>query len=237
VVLSRTLRTTGLPESALAERVGPADETLAPLTLAYLPSEAGVDLRLTAWALARPEAEQRLAAGVERLRGLLDAHCYGEEQADLAAVVLEAVRRRRGHLAIAESCTGGLLGARLTAVPGASDVFIGGVVAYADRIKSELLAVPEEVLASHGAVSEETVRAMAVGAQRAFLADCAAAVTGIAGPDGGTPEKPVGTVWLAAAVGANLRAVKRVFPGDRGEIRARAAQAGLDLLRRQLLEA
>jgi len=110
-------------------------------------------------------------------------------------------------------------------------------VAYADRIKSELLAVPEEVLAVHGAVSEETVRAMVVGAQRAFLADCAAAVTGIAGPDGGTPEKPVGTVWLAAAAGANIRAVKRMFPGDRGEIRARAAQAGLDLLRRLLLEA
>ncbi len=237
VVLSRTLRTTGLPESVLAERVGPAEEALAPLSLAYLPSESGVDLRLTAWALARPEAEQRLAAGIERLRGLLDTHCYGEEQADLAAVVLEAVRRRRWHLAIAESCTGGLLGARLTAVPGASDVFIGGVVAYADRIKRDLLAVREEVLATHGAVSEETVRAMAAGAQRAFGADCAAAVTGIAGPDGGTPEKPVGTVWLAAAVGANLRAVKRVFPGDRGEIRARAAQAGLDLLRRELLEA
>ncbi len=237
IVLSRTLRTTGLPESALAERVEAVEQALAPLTLAYLPSEAGVDLRLTAWALERPEAEHRLAEGIERLCGLLDAHCYGEEQADLAAVVLDAVRRRRGQLAVAESCTGGLLGQRLTAVPGASDVFVGGVVAYADRIKSELLAVPEAVLAQHGAVSEETVRAMVVGAQRTFLADCAAAVTGIAGPDGGTPEKPVGTVWLAAAVGANRRAVKRLFPGDRGEIRARAAQAGLDLLRRLLREA
>ena len=236
VVLSRTLRTTGLPESALAERIGPEEEALAPLTLAYLPSETGVDLRLTAWGLERGEAERRLAAGLERLRGSLGAHCYGEEQADLAAVVLEAVRRRRGHLAVAESCTGGLLGERLTAVPGASDVFVGGVVAYADRIKSELLGVPEDVLAQHGAVSEETVRAMVVGAQRAFLADCAAAVTGIAGPDGGTPEKPVGTVWLAAAAGANIRVVQRIFPGDRGEIRARGAQAGLDLLRRLLLE-
>ena len=236
VVLSRTLRTTGLPESALAERIGPEEEALAPLTLAYLPSETGVDLRLTAWGLERGEAERRLAAGLERLRGSLGAHCYGEEQTDLAAVVLEAVRRRRGHLAVAESCTGGLLGERLTAVPGASDVFVGGVVAYADRIKSELLGVPEDVLAQHGAVSEETVRAMVVGAQRAFLADCAAAVTGIAGPDGGTPEKPVGTVWLAAAAGANIRVVQRIFPGDRGEIRARGAQAGLDLLRRLLLE-
>src|SRR2546425_5461224 len=96
IVLSRTLRTTGLPESALAERVEAVEQALAPLTLAYLPSEAGVDLRLTAWALERPEAEHRLAEGIERLRSLLDAHCYGEEQADLAAVVLEAGGRRRG---------------------------------------------------------------------------------------------------------------------------------------------
>src|SRR5207245_463361 len=143
-----TLRTTGLPESALAERIGPEEEALAPLTLAYLPSETGVDLRLTAWALERGEAERRLAAGIERLRGSLGVHCYGAAQADLAA----------------------------------------------------------------------------------------AALTGIAGPDGGTPEKPVGTVWLAAAAGANIRAVQRIFPGGRGEIRARGAQAGLDLLRRLLLE-
>jgi nicotinamide-nucleotide amidase len=237
VVLSRTLRTTGVPESALAERAGPVEEALGPLTLAYLPSETGVDLRLTAWALEREEADQRLREGIGRLREALGAHAYGEEQADLAAVVLDAVRRRRGHLAVAESCTGGLLGERLTAVAGASDVFVGGIVAYADRIKTELLGVPEAVLAQHGAVSEETVRAMVVGAQRAFLADCAAGVTGIAGPDGGTPEKPVGTVWLAVAAGVNIRAVKRMFPGDRGEIRARAAQACLDLLRRLLTEA
>jgi nicotinamide-nucleotide amidase len=237
VVLSRTLRTTGVPESALAERVGPVEEGLGPLTLAYLPSEVGVDLRLTAWALERGEAEERLREGIGRLRDLLGVLGYGEEQADLAAVVLEAVRRRRGHLAVAESCTGGLLGERLTAVPGASDVFVGGVVAYADRIKTELLGVPEAILAQHGAVSEEAVRAMVVGAQRVFLADCAAGVTGIAGPDGGTPEKPVGTVWLAAAAGMSIRAVRRMFPGDRGEIRARAAQAALDLLRRLLTEA
>jgi len=232
VVLSRTLRTTGVPESALAERIGDLDDALAPLTLAYLPSEAGVDLRLTAWLLERPAAEQQLELGVTRLREVLGEHCYGEEQSDLAAVVLEAVRRRRGHIAAAESCTGGLLGQRLTAVPGSSDVFVGGVVAYADRVKTELLDVPGDVLSRHGAVSEEVVRAMVLGAQRIFLADCAVAITGIAGPDGGAPDKPVGTIWLAAAAGAGVRVAKRIFPGDRGEVRARAAQAGLDLLRR-----
>lgn len=234
VVLSRTLRTTGVPESAVAERIGDLEDALAPLTLAYLPGEAGVDLRLTAWALPPAEAERLLRDGIDQLRGVMERHAYGEDQTDLAAVVLDAVRRRRGKLAVAESCTGGMVGQRLTAVPGSSDVFLGGVIAYADGVKKELLGVPEELLEHHGAVSEEVVRAMAVGAQRAFFADCALAVTGIAGPDGGSPEKPVGTVWMAAAVGASVRAVKRVFPGERGEIRARSAQAVLDLLRRLL---
>jgi nicotinamide-nucleotide amidase len=234
VVLSRTLRTTGIPESALAERLGDIEEEIAPLTLAYLPSEDGVDLRVTAWALDQADAERRLAVAEQRLRALAGDHCYGTDGADLAAVLLDAVRRRRGHLAVAESCTGGLIGARLTAVPGASDVFVGGVVAYADRVKTELLGVPVETVARYGAVSEETVRAMAAGAQETFGAYCALAVTGIAGPSGGTPDKPVGTVWLAAAAGEQLRALKRLFPGDREEIRRRSAQAALDLLRRLL---
>jgi nicotinamide-nucleotide amidase len=196
-----------------------------------------VDLRLTAWSLERAEAERLLAAGAERLRGLLGEHCYGEEQVDLAAVVLELLRRRRWRLAVAESCTGGLLGGRITAVPGSSDTFLGGIVAYDDAVKTALLTVAAELLEVHGAVSEPVARALAEGAQRVFGADSAIAVTGIAGPGGGTPEKPVGTVWLAVRVGQVTRAVGRVFHGDRGEIRARSAQAGLDLLRRALLEA
>jgi PncC family amidohydrolase len=135
-------------------------------------------------------------------------------------------------LVVAESCTGGLLGSRITAVPGASEVFIGGVVAYDNVVKSGMLDVPPELLERHGAVSEEVVSAMAQGVQRQFAVDAALAITGIAGPSGGTPEKPVGTVWMAARFGLEGRALKRIFPGDRGEIRARAAQAALDLLRR-----
>ena len=123
---------------------------------------------------------------------------------------------------------------RITAVPGASDVFIGAVVAYDNVVKSGMLDVPPELLETHGAVSEAVVRAMAEGVQRQFAVDAAIAVTGIAGPTGGTPEKPVGTVWLAARYGSETRTLKRIFPGDRGEIRARAAQAALDLLRRLL---
>jgi nicotinamide-nucleotide amidase len=233
VVLSRTLRTTGVPESALAERIGPVEDDIMPLTLAYLPSTEGVDLRVTAWGLRKDEAERLLAAAVTVLRERAREHSYGEDSTDLAAVVLGLLRGER--LAVGESCTGGLVAARITAVPGASEVFVGGVVAYADPVKSDLLDVPRATLEAHGAVSEQTVRAMAEGVQRRFAAGAAIAVTGIAGPGGGTPEKPVGTVWLAARVGADTRAVKRVFPGDRGEIRARAAQAGLDLLRRMLV--
>ena len=236
VVLSRTLRTTGVPESALAERIGPIEDEIAPLSLAYLPGPDGVDLRLTAWGLDRAGAERGLEDAVARLRPRLGEHCYGEADADLAAVVLDALRVRRRRLAVAESCTGGLLGQRLTAVPGASDVFVGGVVAYADDVKREHLRVPGEIIETHGAVSEETARAMAEGACRAFGVPCALAITGVAGPSGGTPEKPVGTVWLAGRVDGETRAAKRVFPGDRGEIRYRGAQAALDLVRRMLGE-
>jgi nicotinamide-nucleotide amidase len=236
VVRSRTVRTTGTPESALAERIGPIEPEIAPLTLAYLPSVDGVDLRVTAWGLAEQEAGARLASVVERLKAAVGEHGYGEDGADLAGVVLEALRRGRHRLGVAESCTGGLVAERITNIPGASDSFIGGVVAYADVIKTAALKVPLEVLEAHGAVSEEAVRAMAEGAQRLFSADATIAVTGIAGPSGGTPDKPVGTVWLAARVHTTTRAVRRVFPGDREEIRRRAAQAALDLLRRLLAE-
>lgn len=234
VVLSKTVRTTGVPESALAERIGPVEPELGPLTLAYLPSTDGVDLRLTAWSLEQGEAVSRLATAAARLKQLVGDDGYGEDGVDLAAVVLDALRRSRHRLGIAESCTGGMVAERITNIPGASDTFIGGVVAYADVIKTAALKVPLEVLAAHGAVSEETVRAMAEGAQRLFSADASMAVTGIAGPGGGTPEKPVGTVWLACRVHTTTRAVKRVFPGDRDEIRRRSAQAALDLLRRML---
>jgi len=236
VVLSRTVRTTGVSESALAERVGPIEPEIVPLTLAYLPSVEGVDLRVTAWGLEPKDADARLAAVIQRLKAAVGEHGYGEDEADLAAVLLDALRKGRHRLAVAESCTGGMIGERITNIPGASDTFIGGVVAYADVIKTAALKVPLETLEAYGAVSEATVRAMAEGAQRLFSADCTIAVTGIAGPGGGTPEKPVGTVWLAARKHTTTRVLTRVLPGERDDVRRRAAQAGLDLLRRLLAE-
>lgn len=235
VVRSRTLRTTGVSESALAERVGPLEEALAPLSLAYLPSVEGVDLRLTAWSVPPEEADRLLASGGDRLKKELGDHYYGEEETLLAATVLDILRTKGKTLAVAESCTGGMVGARLTAIPGASAVFTGGVVGYDDNVKREQLGVPSEVLEQHGAVSEEAARAMAAGAARVFKTSCAIAVTGVAGPGGGTPEKPVGTVWLAILVDGTTTAVKRTFPGSREEIRSRSAQTALDLLRRRFL--
>ena len=236
VVRSRTVRTTGIAESALAERVGTIEDAIAPLTLAYLPSTDGVELRITAWGLGADEADRRLAEVTAQLRERAGEHCYGEDGTDLAATVLEQLRHRGARLAVAESCTGGLLGGRITAVPGASDVFVGGVIAYDDDVKTSALNVASDLIRTHGAVSEAVVLAMAHGAQQRFAAQAALAITGIAGPTGGTPEKPVGTVWVAARSGAAARALKRVFPGDRNEIRARSAQAALDLLRRLLAD-
>jgi len=236
VVRSRTVRTAGVAESALAERVGAIEEDIAPLTLAYLPSADGVDLRVTAWGLREAEADRRLSAVATQLRARAGADAYGEDGTDLAAVVLDQLRARGARLVVAESCTGGLLGGRITAVPGASDVFIGGIVAYDNVVKSGTLDVSPELLERHGAVSEQVVSAMAQGVQRQFAVEAALAITGIAGPSGGTAEKPVGTVWMAARLGKEARALKRVVPGDRGEIRARAAQGALDLLRRLIAD-
>lgn len=234
VTRSRTLRTTGVAESQLADLVGPLEEGLGPATLAYLPSFDGVDLRLTVWRMPPAEADAALAAAAERLRGAVGDRCYGEDTTDLAAVVLARGRAAGARIAVAESCTGGLVGARLTSIPGASSVFVGGIIAYDDAVKVRDLEVPADLIAEHGAVSEPVVRAMAAGAQRRFGAEAAVAVSGVAGPEGGTDEKPVGTVWICGAWRREQRAVRVGFPGDRPEIRARAAQAALDLLRRLL---
>lgn len=227
VIRSATVRTTGIAESTLAERIGELEDALAPLGLAYLPGIEGVDLRLTAWQLPEEEAAARLQDGVARLQEVVGEFAYGEGEADLAGVVLDRLREKGLHLAVAESCTGGLLAGRLTDVPGASEVFLGGVVAYANAAKEALLMVPNETLTTHGAVSAETAEAMARGAAARLGAEVAASVTGIAGPGGGTPEKPVGTVWFGYAVRGEVASEKRKFVGTRAEIRARAAQAAL----------
>lgn len=236
VIASRTLRTIGIGESALADLLGPLAKGPKGLPLAYLPSVEGTDLRLTSRNASAVDAARALDAGAAELRQVLGPYVYGEEKTDLAAVVLDLLRNRGLAIAVAESCTGGMLGARLTAIPGSSDVVRGGVIAYADEVKESHLGVQPGTLRVHGAVSEATAREMAAGVCGRFAAQVGVAVTGIAGPGGGTPEKPVGTVCLAVAVGDALRSTKVQMLGDRDEIRRRSAQAALNLVRRAITE-
>jgi nicotinamide-nucleotide amidase len=163
-----------------------------------------------------------------------EEHVYADEEQDLAALVLERARSQQIRLAVAESCTGGLVGVRLTEIPGSSEVFVGGVIAYDNALKREALGVPAALIHEHGAVSEPVARAMAEGAARRFGVEAGLAVTGVAGPGGGTEAKPVGTVWLASSLLGRVETHRVLLPGSRHEIRARAAQAALHLLYWQL---
>ncbi len=234
VIRSRTLRTTGIAESAVADALGEHAKDPAGVSLAYLPGWEGVDLRLTVRNVAASTADERLAAAAEAVRGKVGRWIYGEDDADLAVLVLEALRAHGMRIAVAESCTGGMLGMRLTAIPGSSDVVLGGVIAYANAVKVGQLGVQEETLRAHGAVSEETAREMALGAAAALGADVAVSITGVAGPGGGTPEKPVGTFCVAVAVRGRVSSLRTSSVGDRHEVRQRATQAALSLVRRSL---
>ena len=236
VLVSRALRTTGIAESALAERLGDLARSVEGLPVASLPGADGVDLRVTARGLAEGAARAALDRAVGALRERVGPFAYGTDGADLAGVVLDAARARGYRVAVAESCTGGMLGARLTAVPGSSDVVLGGVIAYANAIKVALLGVPDADIREHGAVSEPVVRAMATGARRATGAEIGVAITGVAGPGGGTPEKPVGTVWIGVDVAGAVGARRATMVGDRDEVRRRAAQGALEMVRRALTD-
>ena len=235
-VLSLRLRTAGVPESVLAEGIDDLVDGFAPLTLAYLPSSEGVDLRLTSWGLPEAEARTRFTVAEAELRTRLGPVIYGSGAEDLAAAVGRELVARGLTLAVAESCTGGLVAKRLTDAPGASEFLIEGFVTYANEAKQNTLGVAAAVLVKHGAVSEATARAMALGARARAGTDCALSITGVAGPDGGTVEKPVGTVWIAAAVHDRLEARRINVLGDRAHVRDRSAQAALTLLRDMVLE-
>ena len=235
VVRSRTLRTTGISESLLADRLADVARGLPGLPLAYLPGPEGTDLRLTSRGLPPAAADAALEAGIHELHERVGLFGYGTDDADLAGAVLDLLRGRRRTIAVAESSTGGMLGERLTSVAGASDVFLGGIVAYANLVKERMLAVPREMLERHGAVSEQVARQMASAARLAFEAEIGVAITGVAGPGGGTDDKPVGTVWIAVDLGGDNRAQRLMLIGDRQEIRLRATQAALDMVRRGVL--
>lgn len=232
VVRSRMLRTSSIPESTLAGRIAPVEDDLPPLSLAYLPGVRGVDLRLTAWDLPLVEAEDLLDRGIERLKSVIGDVGYAEDDGDMAAILLDALRQRGFTLGLGESCTGGLVGTRITAIPGSSDVFRGSVVCYSNGAKTALLGVPSALIESLGAVSVEVAMALARGARDRFGTTAAIGVTGIAGPDGGSEEKPVGTVCFGWLLGSKEEQARYVFVGNREEVRERAAQFALHRLLR-----
>jgi nicotinamide-nucleotide amidase len=225
------IRTTGIPESLLADRIADITSSIAPLSVAFLPNYAGNDIRLTSWAALDDEAcTQAFADAEARLRERLGSAVYAAANIDLSVVVGDLLRERGLTLALAESCTGGLLGKRITDVSGASAYFTTGFVTYANESKTRWLQVNEATLASHGAVSEEVAREMAAGARAAANSDVALSITGIAGPTGGSEAKPVGLVWTALATVSEVKTRSFIMPGNREEIRERAAQMALALL-------
>jgi nicotinamide-nucleotide amidase len=229
---TRTLHLAGVYESQVEERVSHLYEKHGREAITILAGRGLVDLVLTA---SGDDAEAAVAAMERDFAAVVGDDLFGHDDETLAAVVLALLRDRGWRLAAAESCTGGMLGALLTSVPGASEVFVGGVVAYSNELKRQLLGVGEALLAERGAVSEEVAAAMADGAY-GLGAECGLAVTGVAGPGGGSEAKPVGTVHIAVRTPARRRHLQRRFPGDRAFVRELTANVALDELRRALLE-
>jgi nicotinamide-nucleotide amidase len=215
LILHRTFLVRNYAESILAEHLSDWEERLpASIKLAYLPKMGIIRLRLTARGHQGEHLEETLEAECAKLKALLGNDIMDDGDRPLEEVVGELLRRKGLTVSTAESCTGGGIAARITSIPGASDYFKGSVVAYANEVKMGVLGVSEETLKAHGAVSEETVREMVAGVKRVMQTDCAIATSGIAGPGGGTPDKPVGTIWIAVAAGDKIFAMKQF--SDRG---------------------
>lgn len=235
VFASRMLRFWGVSESALAEEMADLLEQANP-TVAPYAGAGEVKLRITARAEHQADAEALLLPVEREIRRRTGKSCFGVDEQSLAEVVLQQLRLRGQTVAVAESCTGGGLGAALAAVPGASDVFLGGVIAYANGVKQGLLGVPAELLLAHGAVSDPVAQAMAEGARRVTGADWGLAITGVAGPGGGSDEKPVGLVHLAIAGpdGCSSEGVRFGTSRGRTWIQTLSAGEALNRLRLQL---
>ncbi len=234
-IVHRTLVTAGLAESILAERIEAWEEALPPyLKLAYLPNPGQVRLRLSAYEVEGEEVSREIESQFAALRRLIPDYVVGFEGASVEGLLHEELIRRGLTLATAESCTGGAVAATFTAQPGASAYFLGGVVAYQNEVKERVLGVSGDSLREYGAVSEAVVRQMAEGVRRLTGADYAVATSGIAGPSGGTPEKPVGTVWMAVAGPGRTVACCRQCGTDRGQIIKRSTALLLQMLREEL---
>ncbi len=235
VLLSRVLRVTGIGESRVAELLQDVLDRQSNPTIAPLAGAGEVHLRVTARGAHADEAEEMIDGTAAEIRSILGDAVYGEDDTDLPQAVGTVLTEQQRTVALAESCTGGLVGHRLTNVPGSSRFFLGGIVAYSYELKSSALGVDPAVIEREGAVSDEVARQMGRGARAVCGSDLAVAITGIAGPGGGTAAKPVGLTYIAVVDDAGEAVQRHVFHGDREGIKHRASQAALDMLRRRLI--
>lgn len=223
------IRTFGLIESKIAPRVNRIVGCYHGVRVGYYPSVQGLDLLISGM------DKKAVEACAAKLKELLGERVYADEDKSLEVVVGEILRKRQLTLSTAESCTGGLVGDILTNVPGSSDYYLGGVVAYSNQTKMAVLGVKEKTLQSYGAVSSQTVKEMAKGVCRVIGSDCGIAISGIAGPGGGTKDKPVGLVYIGVAFKGRVKVERHIFAGNRRVIKERSAYTALDLLRRVLM--
>ncbi len=238
VVRHRTLKTTGIAESVLSVELGSIDEVLghdSSTTLAFLPNPLGTKLRITVREKSVEETERKIHNAEAKIRAKAEKYIYSSDEKDLEDVVGSILAERKLTLAVAESCTGGMIANRITNVSGSSNYFNRGFVTYTNASKIELLGVNPELIQQHGAVSREVAQAMAAGARERAGVDIALSTTGVAGPTGGTAEKPVGLVWIGYADSQGSLALKFNFGDHRLRFKERASQAALELLRRKLL--
>jgi nicotinamide-nucleotide amidase len=237
----RVLKITGRTESDVDAAVGPVYTTWTtrpiPISTTILAMLGQIELHLTAQAGSRADADAALDAAVDELQTVLGAAIYSTDGRPLEAVVGEMLRDRKMTIAVAESCSGGLLASRLTDVPGSSDYVERAIVCYSNRSKVELVDVPESLIATHGAVSEPVAQAMAEGVRRRAGTTVGVGITGVAGPGGGSPEKPVGTVAIAVTAGDYLRVRTFQFFGGREMVKFQSTQAAMNMLRLILLKA
>ncbi|MEX1139220.1 MAG: competence/damage-inducible protein A [Bacteroidota bacterium] len=238
VIRHRTLKTTGIAESMLSELIGDVSQLFQPnrgITLAYLPSPLGVRLRISVRTHSLEHAGHLIEEVEEKIRAKTKKYIYAVDQEDLEDVVGRILTERGLKIAVAESCTGGHIANRLTNVSGSSAYFERGFVVYSNESKSAELGVSESMMKEHGAVSREVAEAMAEGARTAAKTDIGLSTTGIAGPTGGTPEKPAGLVWVGYSDRNQTIALRFHYPTERRRFKERTAQAALELLRRKLL--
>jgi len=225
------LRTFGLPESTVGERLSGVEDAFPGTTLGYRAHFPEIEVKVLTRAASQAAAREICERATLEVKQRLADVIYGEADDTFAGVTGRLLRKKEYTLAVAESCTGGLVGHMLTREPGASDFLLADVVTYANSAKTRLLGIDEDVIRGHGAVSSEVACAMAEGVRRVSGAAVALSLTGIAGPSGGSPEKPVGTVFIAVAGPAGVKVIERHFPGDRVQIQTLAAYAGLNLVR------